>query len=161
SSGTPRGSRRAPRRPGCTSPGAALRRAHGSRWCCVSRKKKPATGLIWRWLDAVEAAALADDGPDRPTLGAIMLVRQRRARTADPNGGSCYPSQAWIAERTGLKRDTIRGVDRWLQERELMKPVRRVGKGGSIEYRLRVPDGVHDVEDTPEVDPDGGQVPPP
>lgn len=107
----------------------------------AERPSQAERGILWRWFDAVEEAAHGDDSPDRPALLTIQGVAHMRARFADPDGGSCYPSQGTIAKRLGIKRDSVIAVDAWLKSSGLTKFI-RFHPCGVKEHRLTLPAAV-------------------
>lgn len=113
----------------------------------MSPRSKPG-GVLWRWFDAVERAAFADEDLTTARRQAIILVGHLRARHADPNGGNCCPSQLTLAVRSGLTRDTVRVVDGWLVKAGLMRLVKNYGRGASTRYRLVLPLWIDDRDDS-------------
>lgn len=86
----------------------------------------------WPW--AVRDRSLAM-GPARH----VLLVL---ATYADKSGGNVYPSTQTIADGAGLARSTVQAA---LRELELANEIERVGRRGvgrhgTIEYRLTLPD---------------------
>lgn len=113
----------------------------------TAKKRKRSGGLLWPWLGGVIQAGRSDDGADRPELASLIAVATVRALHADPDGGSCFPSQQTLSAMAGVKRETVRRVDAWLVDQALMRPVRK-RKGNVTEYRLT----------TPQVDPGQDQL---
>lgn len=96
---------------------------------------------VLTWLATVRDLARQDTSPQRPSVQAIEAVALHRVLHANPDGSSCFPSQATLARLTERDRVTVRAVDRWFVDQDLMVEVRKRSRG-LREYSLVVdPDG--------------------
>lgn len=114
--------------------GAAVMESRGDETLCA--QSTPSSR--WTWFKRIEKAALGDKSSGRPPLQAIHTVALMRARAADDDGSSCFPSVTGIARRGGLKYRTVVTVDVWLQDRGFLEVVRTLPQN-LTEYRLTVP----------------------
>jgi hypothetical protein len=128
----------------------------------VAAKRK---GMVLLWFRCVEEIATACDPNSRPAKASVTLVAHYRVMHADPDGRSCYPSQARLAHLSGLKRDTVGKVDAWLVSVGLMTQV-ATRRAGLKEFHLEIPDTgsaawpEDDPEDFRKLAPGSGAVTP-
>jgi hypothetical protein len=103
------------------------------------RSTKAVGGYLWRWLDTAEELSRTDESLTTAQRSTVRHVATKKARSADPDGRNCYPSQATLARYAGVTRDSVRWAEGWLTRNGLQVLTKHAGRGTSTRYRLTLP----------------------